>query len=1069
MKTSMSKSKKGNNIIQHLDTLRWRCIGPFRGGRVVAVSGVPKEKQVFYFGAVGGGIWKTKDGGTYWENISDGYLNSASVGALTVAPSDRNIIYAGMGESTIRIDVSYGDGVYKSADGGQSWKNVGLEKIRHISEIRVHPQNPELLYVAAFGDAFGPNIERGIFRSKDGGENWEKILFRSEKAGAIDLTMDTNNPRILYASFWEAYRNFWSMNSGGPDSSLYCTRDGGDTWTEITNNPGLPNGTKGKIGISLSPAKSGRVWAIIEAENAGLYRSDNGGESWVKTSGNRDLIHRPWYYCHVFADPQHADTVYITNLQMWKSTDGGFNFSEITTPHGDNHDLWIDPGNSKRMVQGNDGGACVSFNGGETWSTIYNQPTAQFYRIDIDNQFPYRVYATQQDNTSISVPNASVYGGITFQECTLPGTGESGFIAVNPDDSDIVFVGAVGSSPGGEGALQHYNNKTKQLRLVNIWPEEKYGWAPKDLKYRFSWTFPISFSPHDSRIVYACGNHVFRTNNEGHSWKPISPDLTRADESKLGISGGLTIDSSGAEHYGSISTFVESPHIPGVFWTGSDDGLIYTSRNEGKKWENITPKNLPEWSYIFCIEVSVHDPETIFMSATRYKLKINNDYPKNEISRVIREDPECPGLLFVGSENGIYMSINNGGNWQKMQGNFPVVPVYDLKIKENDLVVGTHGRSFWILDDLTPLRQFALKPSKKNYSKPCEFIFFPPRPTYRRTLNWSVNLYLGDGKNYSPDFGLPGTNYEETNSDGEKRFLYLDMGENPPEGVIVNYYLESIPENHLKLIFLDSQDNEIERFTSKKSLDEIKNVESNDDEKPRLPKKLGFNRFIWNMQYPGPEIKIDKNLEKPRQKPLGPGEGSPKLGPVAPPGKYKVQLEIGDNKNKHSFEILKDPRLKTNAKDFSLQFELWIKIRNRVSEINLSLNKIRRINHQINELLSREIFKRSDSEKPIILIQQRADSLRKELSKIESKLNQNEYETPSDRLRHPTMLKERMEALVSVVSISDAKPPLQVHEVFEYLSKQIDKQLSQLDNLEQRDLKKLNKQIEHAEIPKLQG
>ena len=1086
MPTSMTKSKKECNIIPHLDTLCWRCIGPYRGGRVVAVAGDPVESQVFYFGAAAGGIWKTEDGGTYWQNVSDGYLDSASVGALTVAPSDSNVIYAGMGESTIRIDVSYGDGVYKSTDKGKSWENIGLEKIRHISEIRVHPKNPELLYVAAFGDAFGANKDRGIFRSKDGGRNWEKILFRSEKAGAIDLSIDINNPRILYASFWEAYRNFWSMNSGGPGSSLYRSRDGGDSWEEITNNPGLPNGIKGKIGISLSPAKSGRIWAIIESENAGLYRSDNDGESWIKTSSNRDLIHRPWYYCHVFADPQNADTVYITNLQMWKSTDGGFNFLEITTPHGDNHDLWIDPNNPKRMVQGNDGGACVSFNGGKSWSTIYNQPTSQFYRIDIDNQFPYRIYATQQDNTSISVPNASEYGGITFQETTLPGTGESGFIAVNPDDSDIVFVGAVGSSPGGEGALQHYNNKTKQLRLVNIWPEEKYGWAPKDLKYRFSWTFPISFSPHDSKKVYACGNHVFHTINEGYSWESISPDLTRADESKLGISGGLTIDSSGAEHYGSISTFVESIHQSGVFWTGSDDGLVYTSRNNGKKWKNITPKALPEWSYIFCIEVSPHDPEKIFMSATRYKLNdyrpflfksknggdswenINNDYPTNEISRVIREDPDCPGLLFVGSENGIYMSINDGKNWQKMQGNFPIVPVYDLKIKDNDLVVGTHGRSFWILDDLTPLRQFALIYSSKKEREPLEIRFFPPRPTYRRTLNWSVNLYLGDGKNYSPAFGLPGTNYEEISSDGEKRFRYLDMGENPPEGVIVNYFLSSIPEQHLELIFFDDQGKEIERFSSKNSLNEIKNLDKNDEEKPCLHKKLGFNRFIWNMHYPGPEVKIDKSLEKNRYKPLGRGEGLPKLGPVAPPGKYQVQLKIGNIEFKHSFEIKKDPRLKTTDKDFSLQFELWLNIRNRVSEMNLAINKIRWINHQTNELLCNQITN-SKSEEQLSQIRQQAYSLQEKLSSIESKLTQNENETPSDRLRHPTMLKERMEALVSVVSISDSKPPLQAYEVFECLSKQIDKNLSQLNNLEERDLKNLNEQILKAGIPKLQG
>ncbi len=1088
MKNSVSKSSGTPASISHLDTLRWRSIGPSRGGRVVAVAGDPINSQVFYFGAVAGGIWKTVDGGTYWENVSDGFLNSAAVGALTVAPSDNNVIYAGMGESTIRIDVSFGDGIYKSTDAGKTWKNIGLQNTRHVSEIRVHPENPDLLYVSAFGDAFGPNKDRGIYRSVDGGENWEQILFRSEKAGAIDLSMDPNNPRILYASFWEAYRNFWSMNSGGPDSSLYRSTDGGDSWTEITNNPGLPKGTKGKIGVCISQAKSERIWAIIEAEDAGLYRSDNGGESWVKTSGNRDLIHRPWYYCHVFADPQHADTVYITNLQMWKSTDGGTNFSEITTPHGDNHDLWIDPNNAQRMVQGNDGGACVSYNGGETWSTIYNQLTAQFYRIDIDNEFPYRVYATQQDNTSISVPSASAYGAITLQESTFPGTGESGFIAVKPDDSDIVYIGAVGSSPGGEGALQHYNHKTEQLRLVNIWPEEKYGWAPKDLKYRFSWTFPIAFSPHDSGIVYACGNHVFRTNNEGHSWESISPDLTRADESKLDVSGGLTIDSSGAEHYACISTFVESPHQSGIFWTGSDDGLVHTSRDGGKNWQNITPPNLPEWSYIFCIETSVHDLETIFLSATRYKLNdyrpllykstdggkkwssINGDYPETEISRVIREDPTFPGLLFVGSETGIFMSTNSGKNWQKLGGNFPVVPVYDMKIKQDDLVVGTHGRSFWILDDLTPLRKFARKTSGKKKKGSGGVQFFPPRTTFRRTLNWSVNLFLGDGKNYSPDFGMPGTHYEETTPEGEKRFRYLDMGENPPEGVIVNYFLESEPQEPLELVILDAGGEEIERFTSKKSATDPKDIESKDeDEKPSLPAKPGFNRFVWNMRYPGPEVKIDKALEKPAYKPLGRGEGSPAGGPVAPPGNYQVQMKTGPAEITHSFEITKDPRLKTSAKDFALQFELWSKIINRVSATNSAVNKVRKINLQITELLGREIFTRAAPEKPLTAVRNATESLMNKLSQIENQLTQNQYETPSDRLRHPTMLKQRMEALVSVVSISDAAPPQQAYGVYEDLSSKIDDQLALLSKLEKQDLLRVNKLIELAGIPKLQA
>jgi len=1076
-RTSVKKSVEASIA----EGVKWRCIGPSRGGRVVAVAGDPVNSQMFYFGAAAGGVWKTEDGGTYWENISDGFLGSAAVGALQVAPSDPNVIYAGMGESTIRIDVSYGDGVYKSTDAGKSWTNLGLKETRHIGEIRIHPDNPDVVYVAALGHAFGPNKERGVYRSKDGGQTWEQILFRSEKAGAIDLTMDPNNPRILYASCWEAYRDFWSLNSGGPDSSLYRSTDGGDSWTEITNNPGLPKGTLGKIGVATAPAQSGRVWAIIEAEDAGLYRSDDGGESWIRTSGNRDLIHRPWYYCHVFADPQHADTVYLTNLQMWKSSDGGSTFKEITTPHGDNHDLWIDPNNPQRMVQGNDGGANVSYNGGKTWSTIYNQLTAQFYRIDTDNQFPYRVYATQQDNTSISVPSASEYGAITLNETFLPGTGESGFIVVKPDDPDIVYIGAVGSSPGGEGALQHYNHRTKQLRLVNIWPEECFGWAAKDLKYRFSWTFPISFSPHNTGTVYACGNHVFCTQNEGHSWETLSPDLTRADANKLGVSGGLTVDSSGAEHYGTISAFVESPHQPGVFWTGSDDGLVHVSRDGGANWESITPSDLPEWALIYCIEASAHDPETVYLSATRYKLddyrpllykttdggkswsSINGDYPETEISRVIRADPTCPGLLFVGSETGIFVSLNDGENWQRLQGNLPVVPVYDLKIKNGDLVAGTHGRAFWILDDLTPLRQLSQQQATEGIRS------FPPRPTYRYTLHWSTNIFLGDGKNYSPAFGLSGTTYEVRTPEGEKSFKHLDLGENPPQGAILHYHLDKEPEEPIDITIFDANGKEIETFSSKKTDDATadqskEDVEDEDDKKPVVPAQPGLNRFVWNLRYPGPKEKLDKSLEVPGYKPLGRGEGGGVRGPVATPGTYQVRLKCGEAEITHAFEILKDPRLDTTPEDFAEQFELWTKITEKVSAANEALNRLRRLKQQLKELSGRDRLKGSEGE-----IWQAITALQERLEAVENMLVQTQHETPSDRLRHPAMLKDRLEGLVWSVAVADARPPEQVQAVYKHLSGQIDEQLALLKKLESAEVVALNTRLKTEEVPALEG
>jgi photosystem II stability/assembly factor-like uncharacterized protein len=508
-----------------------------------------------------GGIWKTIDGGIYWRCISDRFLGSAAIGAIAVARSDRNVIYVGTGETEIRLDVSYGDGVYKSTDAGRTWSRAGLHSTKHIGRICVHPSNPDLVYVAALGDAFGPNEERGVFRSCDGGRHWEKVLYQSADAGAVDISMDPNNPRILFAAFWETRRSLWNLSSGGPGSGLFRSIDGGDAWEEISRAPGLPSGLLGKLGVAVSSAKSGRVWALVEAtgDNTGLYRSDDYGARWTMVSSNRDLMHRPWYYTHVFADTRDANTVYVANLQMWKSTDGGINFTEIQTPHGDNHDLWIDPVNPDRMIEGNDGGACVSFNGGTTWSSIYNQQTAQFYRIDTDNRYPYRVYGTQQDNTSIAVPSATYWGAITLGDCSYPGTGESGFIAVHPEDPNIVYCGAIGYSPGGGGALQRYDYRTGQIQLVNVWPEETTGIAPRDMRYRFAWTFPIVFSPHDSNVLYAGGNHVFRTRNEGVSWDEISPDLSLNDISRQGHSGGnITRESAGAEVHATCACLVES-------------------------------------------------------------------------------------------------------------------------------------------------------------------------------------------------------------------------------------------------------------------------------------------------------------------------------------------------------------------------------------------------------------------------------------------------------------------------------------------------------------------------------
>ena len=857
-----------------LDAMRFRCIGPPRGGRVVAVAGDPIEPAVFYFGAVAGGIWKTGDAGTTWENVSDGYLKTSSVGALAVSDSDPNVIYAGMGESTIRADVSHGDGVWKSTDRGRSWVHAGLADTRHISEIRIHPRDPDRVYVAALGHAFGPHPARGVYRSTDGGACWERVLHRDEcagrgssswrdRTGAADLALDARNPTILYASLWTVHRNFWELASGGPGSGLWRSTDGGTTWTEITPNLGLPAAAVlGKIGVAASPARDGRVWALVESDTApGLYRSDDFGETWALASDRQELRYRPWYYMHVFADPQDEDTVYVNNLQMWKSTDAGAHFTRMATPHGDNHDLWIDPRDNRRMIQGNDGGANVSFNAGASWSSVYNQLTAQIYTVDTDGRAPhYLVYGTQQDNSSIGVPSSANDGAITWADCRVAGTGESGYVAVDPRDPDVVYVGAIGSSPGGGGALQRYDHRTGQIRLVNVWPEHHGGIGPGELRYRFGWTFPILFSPHDPNVLYAGGNRVFRSTDEGQSWEPISPDLTRAAADKLGPSGGpITLDTSGAEHYCTLYALAESPHEPGVLWAGSDDGLVHLSRDGGRSWRDVTPPDLPEWSFVRTVEPSPHAPGTLYLAATRYKLDDPAPYlyrtadygetwqaitgsgsgdlaiPADDFIRVIRADPGCPGVLYAGTETGLHVSLDDGATWRRWRSNFPVTPVYDLKVEGTDLVVATHGRSFWILDDLTPLHREALgsgggsdsvsefgavpvsgaglgsgsgpDPTSVSCSvagcgtvpdsgsapgsDAARISLYAPRRTWRLLPDVMDVISGTDGKDYSIGLGKAATYVASRNDAGLVERRFLDAGEAAPIGAIVYY---SLPE-----------------------------------------------------------------------------------------------------------------------------------------------------------------------------------------------------------------------------------------------------------------------------------
>jgi photosystem II stability/assembly factor-like uncharacterized protein len=1035
----------------NLSGLKWRCIGPPRGGRVVAVAGDAANKMVAYFGACAGGIWKTIDGGVYWRCVSDGFMGSAAVGAIAAAPSDSNVIYAGTGETTIRVDVSYGDGVYKTIDAGRTWVHVGLKASKHIGRIAIHPRDPDIAFVAALGDIFGPHEERGVFRTRDGGKTWEKVLYRNADTGAVDVSLDTDNPRIVFATLWQTRRNFWNISSGGPGSGLFRSMDGGDTWQEISGAPGLPPRPLGKIGVSVSPARSGRVFALVEAigTDAGLYRSDDYGGRWTQVSSNRDLMHRPWYYMHVFADTRNADTVYVANVQMWKSTDGGTGFTEINTPHGDNHDLWIDPVDSDRLVQGNDGGACVSYNGGTTWSSIYNQPTAQFYRIDTDNRHPYRVYGTQQDNTCAAVPSSTLWGAITLGDCSYPGTGESGFIAVHPKDDDIVYCGAIGSSPGGAGALQRYDYRTGQIQLVNVWPEGSRGVAPKDLKYRFAWTYPIAFSPHEPHALYAAGNHVFRSRDEGMSWKEISPDLSLNDVTRQGHSGGdVTRESAGAEIHATCASVVESPHRKGEIWASTDDGLVHLSRDDGASWSNVTPPGMPALAYVGCIEISRHDPDTIYLSATRYKLadyepylfrstdsgkswqSINGDFPAGEITRVVRADPQRRGLLFVGTETSVFMSLDDGQSWSRLACGLPVVPVYDLKIKGSDLVAGTHGRSFWILDDISPLRALA------DGSTATRLI--PPRTTIRNRLRFGSLRSARRGISFELAFGLSGGVITTEQPDGRKTREYLDVGENPPNGVMVYYWLGDGETGPVTLTFRDAAGALIAALRS----DDATLAPAR---RPRA--EPGLNRYVWDMQYP-PPVRIDASLVSLRNKPLA-DDPDPQGGPVSPPGDYRVELAVGSTKASAALTIARDPRLTTPIDGHRRQFDLLRELTEALSLLNQSVNRIRRLRRQLEALAETAGEAHAD-------LGERAKRASASLHAIEGVLVDVNRETPRDVLRHPAGLDDTLVDLINTVAVSDTSATASAEAVSREVMAKVAEEIAKLEALLRGDIAAIN-------------
>ena len=1048
-------------------SLEWRCIGPHRGGRVVAVAGHSTDKGTFYFGGCAGGIWKTTSGGALWENVSDGYLTTAAIGAIAVSDSDPNVIYAGTGEATIRGNVSHGDGVYKSSDGGATWRNTGLADTRHIGDIVIHPKNPDVAYVAALGHAWGPNTERGVFRTRDGGTSWQKVLYKSERAGAADLSLDPHHPDVLYASIWQVQRHPHALVSGGEDSGLWKSTDGGDTWAEITRNKGMPEGTLGKIGLAASPARAGRVYAIIEAHDkdgadaGGLYRSDDWGESWERLNSDPDLRRRPWYYMHIYADPQDADTVWVLNLQAWKSTDGGKAFTAVPEPHGDNHALWIDPRDSNRMIEGNDGGACVSFDGGRTWSSILNQPTAQFYHVTADDRVPYYVYGSQQDNWAMRLPSIDFEGAISWKDYTEPGGGESGYIAISRKPPHKVYGGGIGTG-AGHGRLLAWNPETGQKRNVTVWPEVHGNGVGASLhKYRFQWTFPIQFSPHNPDALYICSNYVHRSTDEGSSWEVISPDLTRNDPDRQGPSGGpITADNSGAEIYCTIFAFAESPREAGVFWAGSDDGLVHISRDGGASWQNVTPPDLPEWALISIIEPSPHDAATAYLAATRYKLddstpylyktgdygatwtRITGGIPAGAITRVIREDPNRRGLLYAGTETGVFLSFDDGTTWLPFQSNLPVTPIHDLMVKGTDLLAATHGRSFWVLDDLTPLHQIAADVAGEQ---PVQL--FAPRDTirYRYYDRTGFNPQTPGYTTYKIN-GPVTVAYRVTEMPGGgKTQSLLDAGKNPPNGVIIHYAFAEKPEGEVTLAILDAAGNVVRSYSS------------TDENGTRVPAEAGANRFVWDYRCAKPTaLDADKQDEKKKADPFARmmEEGA---APRALPGEYQVRLTAGDTMLTQRFTLLADPRLPVTEADLRAQFELKSAIRDRLDEVHIALNTLRRLRGQIEGWEGR-VKGVAGGER----LTEAAKSLKDTLTAIEGELINVNADKPQPGA---SALKEKLATLSGMIDESDDAPTQGAREVYTLLSEQVSVAREKLQRVMDEDVKSFNDLVRSLELP----
>ncbi len=1000
-----------------LSALRWREVGPFRGGRSVAVTGSDARPNEYWMGTTGGGVFKTTDGGTNWTPMTDKYFGG-TIGAIGVAPSNPDIVYVGGGEFPLRGNVSHGDGVWKTTDGGKTWTNIGLNDTRQIADVKVHPTNPDVAYVGALGHVWGPNAERGVFRTKDGGKTWSKILFRDDSTGIGDLAMDPNNPNVLYAGFWQVYRKPWKLESGGRGSGMFKSTDGGDTWTEITRNAGLPAGLWGNIGISVSGANSQRVFALIEADEGGLYRSEDGGATWARVSENRNLRQRAWYYTKVYADPKNADVVYVSNVSFQVSRDGGKTFTNLNPPHGDSHDLWISSTNPMRMIEGDDGGASVSTDGGKSW-TEQDFATAQFYHVTATNHFPYQICGAQQDNSTLCGPSRKA-GGIQISDWQDAGGGESGFIAALPNNPDIVFAGSYG------GLLTRKDMRTGLERNINPWPLNPMGHDAKDSKYRMQWTFPIVVSPHDPKTLYVGSSVLFKTVNEGDSYTVISPDLSRNDPRTLGPSGGpITKDQTSVEYYGTVFAIAESPVTKGVIWGGTDDGLVHLTRDGGRTWTNVTPPLLKEreWARISIIEASRFNPAVAYVAANRFQMDDNEPYlfktadygktwtridgsgqangiPNTEFTRVIREDEERRGLLYAGTERGVWASLDDGATWFSLRRNLPIVPVHDLAVKEGDLIAATHGRSFWVIDDLSVLRQ--LTPQAIAQSSH----LFTPRSTYR--ITWQAGFGGGGGGS--------GT-----------------VGANPPAGAIVYYWLRQ-PAKKLTLEFRDSTGRTIRSFASDTSSAPAAPAPGGGGRgggppvEPRATNRAGLNTFAWNLREPD-ATRFDGMIFW----------AGGTTGPMIIPGTYTVRLIVdGATAQQATFVVKKDPRSDATPADLVAQYKLLMQIRDRTTDANDAVRTVRHVRAQLADRMKDMNAADSATFKPL------ANALDAKITEVEAQVYQVRNQSGQDPLNYPIKVNNQMAALSGVVGSTEARPTKQSVEVFNILNTELEGYLVEL-------------------------